>query len=579
LFVIAALVSCGYWLLSGACTPPGGGGGGGGRTEEPADNGDVPDDTNDNAPDEPDANDNQADEPDTNGDAGEGLVVSEAGCAVVDEAGNDFETQVEATTEDGRELTYTRRVTANPDLGGGLLIETEVTADGEMVMLITTTVNSSGGVQVDVEYGAAIPGVESASATVEDGTLSGEIDGRGLVPMDADDADLDALSFEDGELPPEHGADPELEAALAALFEVAADTAEECAESTEEFALAVPMIPPQDSGQDWDAATDGGCIACWAGCSSGAAACIGGVSAGCVAALIAYAACEAIGVGACGVAYLACVGGCNATGSPCCPVACGSVACCGSDETCLNSDIGLCCSPGKTPCMGENCCSSTEVCIESGPNAGICCQPEDICGNTCCDPTDSCEPDFNLCCSASEYICGSTCCDDTESCQEEVSLCCPAGEETCTTLCCPAGETCLSPGLCCDPNLICGSACCDDLDAGCIPELSLCCGFDQDPCDDTCCEIGEDCVGGATCCPQARICGDVCCPEGHGCDTQTEQCTACPNPTDTPCVVGGCCPAGTFCQDVEGFCCNEGEICCDAITCSGGCQPISECID
>jgi hypothetical protein len=103
-------------------------------------------------------------------------------------------------------------------------------------------------------------------------------------------------------------------------------------------------------------------------------------------------------------------------------------------------------------------------------------------------------------------------------------------------------------------------------------------GFDQDVCGNTRCAIGESCVGGTTCCPDARICGGECCPEGSGCDPQTDQCTYCPNPTDTPCVVGGCCSAGKVCQDVEGFCCNPGEMCCDQVNCSGGCRPISECI-
>ena len=51
----------------------------------------------------------------------------------------------------------------------------------------------------------------------------------------------------------------------------------------------------------------------------------------------------------------------------------------------------------------------------------------------------------------------------------------------------------------------------------------------------------------------------------------------CPNPTDNPCDVGGCCPADKVCTDAEGFCCDEGETCCDTV-CTGGCQPISECL-
>ena len=210
---------------------------------------------------------------------------------------------------------------------------------------------------------------------------------------------------------------------------------------------------------------------------------------------------------------------------------------------------------------------------------GAFCDPANVCGFACCDDLDSgCIPELSLCCGFDQDPCGNTCCPAGESCVAGAT-CCPDAR-MCGDVCCPEGSVCdTGTDQCvCKPENVCGDACCDDLDSGCIPELSLCCGFDQEVCGVTCCAVGTSCVDGTTCCLDARICGDVCCPEGHGCDTQTNQCTPCPNATDIPCDVGGCCPEGTFCQDVEGYCCPPGWMCCDQVNCSTGCLPISWCI-
>lgn len=517
LLMVSLGIACGNWII--ACAPTG----------------DIGDDSG------------EAD--DTS--VGSQMTYNSSSCEQIDE-GNAFETTLTATSTHGRALSYSRRLTTAAAQDDSFQIATDVMADDELVMTVVTTSDAVGRIEVLVDYGPLVPGGQSADIVVENGIVSGVINGRAIEPMALEDADASLTSFADGAAAPDANIDPQLQADLEDLFAAAATVSESCepmvsedAETNNARVRQVLGIPQQDTGKDSDPEQTSGCIGCWAGCSSGAAACIGGVSGGCAATLIYYAVCEAIGVAACAGAYVGCVAGCNATGAPCCPVSCGAVACCLQEETCLNPDIGLCCAVGKTSCLGQTCCASDQTCIDYGPNAGICCAPADVCGYTCCNPTDSCIP--------------------------AVSLCCPAGQEPCDDKCCPQGEICLGDGLCCLPEYACGQTCCDELDT-CVESLSLCCGFDQPPCNGGCCNVGEECVNNA-CCPDARVCGGICCNPGSSCDQDTLTCVDCPNPTDNPCVVGGCCPQNTVCTDFEGICCPPGQLYCD-----GACRPGSECI-
>ena len=336
----------------------------------------------------------------------------------------------------------------------------------------------------------------------------------------------------------------------------------------------------KNNGHYSETVETGDCAECWGICIGEGIACAAAVTGGCVATLFGYPACVAAGYIACAATEVACDIDCYRNGGGCCPVMCHdnypSSVCCLEDESCLNPDTGRCCGPGETPCYRKYCCEGTEVCMQydSGIKGPNCCEPENICGTRCCNPTDSCIADYSLCCPAGNAPCFDTCCDTGQQCINNNMVCCDE-ENVCNDRCCADGEVCHS-GVCCAPDLVCGSVCCDELDSGCIPELSVCCGFDQDICGDTCCPIGESCVSGA-CCPDARICGSLCCPEGDYCDSQTEVCMACPNATDVACEGGWCCPAGTSCQPVEGYCCDPGYMCCDA-SCSNDCEPISSCL-
>jgi hypothetical protein len=529
-----ALLAGGGYLIT-ACTPP-----------DSGNDGQMDDSDNMNSNGMSD-DDNMSDDSDSNGE--------ETACKQADDEGNEFETDVSTMSAQGKMLTLNRKVITSPDMNDSLRVETEILSDGALVMRIITTDDGMGKIEVNVEYGDEIPGVNEANIFVENGMIGGTIDGRDINEMEADGANAEDTTFADGLPAPSDGASDDLKDALSDLFAKAKTAADNCnadpnvepngMNSNGAPDAKILGIPPQDDGHDSDPEATAGCIGCWAGCSTGAAGCIAGVSVACVAATVFYAVCEAAAVAGCAAAYIGCVAGCNSTGAPCCPVSCGSVACCLTEESCLNAQIGLCCDVGKKPCVGENCCAATETCIDSGPNAGICCEPENICGNTCCEP-DNCVP--------------------------EASLCCEDEETPCDDKCCAEGEECIAEGVCCGPpNIKCGDVCCDEL-ANCNESQNTCCGFDQEPCGTGCCAVGEACIGNS-CCPDARACGNICCPAGNFCQDDTLTCDACPNATDTPCNVGGCCPAGMTCQDTEGICCLQGEL-----YCNGACRPFGECI-
>ncbi len=465
---------------------------------------------------------------------------------------NGVEITMNATSGAGRQLSYSRRVTTTKD--GNLLIETEVTADGQLVMQATTT-GLEGRTIVEVEYGPLVPGLVSGRAVAENGMVEGSVDGRSIVPMSIDDAAEESLRFQDGNPPPDLGMDPDIEDAVRELMSAADSAAQGCNEvQFDEQRGATGVVRAahgSDFGHDSNPVATIECGACWGGCSAATAGCVAGATVGCGFTLFCFPKCEAAAVALCAGGYVACVKACNSSGAPCCPVSCGEVACCDSGETCLNAQIGLCCSEGKTACAGEQCCGSTEVCIDSGPNAGTCCEPENLCGESCCADGDSCIAEESICCSSDTIPCVDKCC-DTDGCIED-------GPEA---------------GTCCESGNICGNTCCDELDS-CIESLSLCCGFNEPACGNACCQFGESCLGGNTCCPNDRVCNGICCPEGTGCDQTTDTCVACSSPTQKVCPeTGTCCPVTEVCSPIPDLCCAAGEI-----YCNGACRPFSECIN
>ena len=125
--VLALAIGCGYWGLAGGCATPGDGGG--------------------------------------NGDEPEEIVVSESTCEPAEEEGGEFEVLVQAVSSEGRQLSFTKHVVTPPGGDAGFQTETEVTADGELVMSMITS-NGPTRAEVQIEYGSLVPGMSSASAVV-----------------------------------------------------------------------------------------------------------------------------------------------------------------------------------------------------------------------------------------------------------------------------------------------------------------------------------------------------------------------------------------------------------------------------
>lgn len=232
-------------------------------------------------------------------------------------------------------------------------------------------------------------------------------------------------------------------------------------------------------------------------------------------------------------------------------------ACCYGGETCLNPISGLCCSPGKQACVGQNCCGSDESCISVGPNKGTCCLDGQTCGGSCC-------PDGQFCADPSRGF----------------GMCCPNGTVYCpgqfASCIDPKSQVCNSDGTACNKVDLCGNGCCGGIAETCVHTTSgsVCCdSITHTPCGDgLCCDAGA-CAGSGTlshpfqcCAGAAQACGDRCCNSGQvcvngSCQDDTVQCgqgglgtfkceqighlpVCCVNGSD--CAGGQCCPIGTF---------------------------------
>lgn len=456
-----------------------------------------------------------------------------------------------AVSSEGRELTYRKHIIAVGDDGSGTMSETTIDANGERVMQVVEESTPTRH-EVRIAYGPLVPGLTMATAVVEDEVLTGSVNGRAVVPMPLGQQDPLEPRFEDGELEPDPGIDPDIEDALPRLFGNAADGAQMCAQANG----AAPLVVEKrgDRGHVSLPAFSDGCLKCKGICATGLLACNISAAAGCVAATLWYALCLASAEAACFTTYAVCILGCNADGEPCCPVGCGD-GCCDDGETCINEDQQLCCGTSQFICLGRECCDNTEVCINGGPEAGTCCDPANRCNENCCEPGDSCITEVSECCEPEQTPCVDKCCDE-------------AG-------CIDQG---LNAGTCCEPDDICNDTCCSDLDS-CIrfPNgTGLCCGFATPACGNRCCGVDESCLGNNACCPNNRVCQGICCPEGSGCDLQTNKCKSCPMPNEKYCSESdSCCPLTEVCTPIQDLCCPAGQMYCGIPL---QCRPSEECL-
>lgn len=181
-------------------------------------------------------------------------------------------------------------------------------------------------------------------------------------------------------------------------------------------------------------------------------------------------------------------------------------ACCKPDETCVNSELGLCCQ--GVGC-GEKCCRAGEKCVD--PSRGVCCKSTEK-GCIGQNQTICCDADYGRCCAGSTRLSVTSCCGLGQTCTDQgLCKCTRARPVDChDTECCKRSEKCCetpSGGGRCIPS---DWRCCGETAAG--PWESCCAGrFPYVPAFQRCCGVTGICPKNAECCP------DGCCPEGTSC--------------------------------------------------------------
>jgi len=465
--------------------------------------------------------------------------------------------------------------------------DVRITFGGTEILHITTMA-TTGAVDpetiatLNLAYGPPFKGVRMATIRLFHNTLTGNVDGRDILPQPTaappNPLQSPPFKFRDGGPPPRLSVDPALADAARGLLDEAQEKIKACQKAN-------PLAAPRHAGADlsggqtavYDVAghfgrttldppvrsemvlenlghiqlaqqTSEQCTNCQNNCEE--------VTAGCNAAAIAscFFGPECLIAGAtCITNDVVCHDGCDSHGGACCPTVCGDICC---DGFCC----GGCCASGNL-CSNNVCCSPDRpVGCPSGPGftAHCCPQGQQCCGQACCPPGQHCSA--GQCCPDGQDLCGSACC-PTGQCQPG-NICCPPGQPICSkrTVCCAGGD-CDKNDICCSPpNHVCGGICC--------PPFHLCCN-------NVCCQLNDQCVNG-NCCPPVRSCGGICCPQGQSCqDPSTQKCGSCRGPFGFPnlaaCLGNNsdgsafimCCRPGVSCCDRR--CCQPGEQCCHAV--------------
>lgn len=309
-----------------------------------------------------------------------------------------------------------------------------ITLGASELLSVHTSRAKTGFVEVNVTYGNAFRGLKRAAFYSRDGkVLEGDMDGRRIRPFIAG-ADPNSLRFADGGSPPATEVSPDIKQAIQSIFEKEKELAARGGGGT------APQTPPRppgpspppgppdppdsaDHGHGSNPAASGGCVGCKAVCYTAAGTCGYGAAAAAAGCIIFYVACLAGGLADCAVASIFCIAACHATGFPCCPTACGDVACCDGDETCLDPNPGVCCSKGLIACAANSCCQPSDTCINA---TGECCSKDQIvCNHVCCKPGEVCK-DGVICCPPKQDVCGGVCCGINALCNEKTGKCCPS---------------------------------------------------------------------------------------------------------------------------------------------------------
>jgi hypothetical protein len=435
--------------------------------------------------------------------------------------------------------------------------------------------NSANGT-VSFSYGPAVSGLQSAALSVINGTLSGSVNQRALIPVQAS-ATLNesSIHFADGQPPPHVNLPANLQTDVQQLIAQAKTDLQACdktaavrledAPARHKIQLdqhqvegvtqgVVATDPGRNTIVTGSADSDGPCSACGGSCADQWTICVVGAAAAgffcppCGAAALAGCATEAAGCWA--ACFIPFVGGCCKT--PCAPF-----SCCDPGQTCCGSDF--CCDAGQV-CGGNICCPES---LPVGCNNTCCTAGSTCCGTTCCGPGTVCvDPDREVCCTSS-LTCGKSCCSTGQFCIDAThGLCCPNTTMiNCGGECCSSAARCINNSTtCCDGGLICGNECCANGEV-CSPTGH--CGFGT-PCGDVFCGVATPICCSGVCCAANQICVSGKCRTGP-CPAGQLPCPATP---------GQCCP--------RNFTCCAGKLCCDPTKteCCGprGCVPKGTCI-
>lgn len=413
---------------------------------------------------------------------------------------------------------------------------------------VAAQTDSTGGIQITLNYGTGFQGVRQVVLSSTDGkTMTAVIDGRTTKPFSVG-ADPGSVHFTDGSALPQLTVDPTLRAAITRLIQKAGQTAASCTSvhgsslPAGEFDRLADLsgFPTQEGLPDVGVVSLA-CIGCDDGCTHTNTIC----------SLTAIGSCAftfGIGCGAlatCIAEYYGCKVVCRAPGNSCCPVWC----------------------PGN----GDLCCAQDLKCTIDRDSYLRCCPTALFCAGICCFDNEECHG--NICCAiGSGPACGSKCCaSPNQICADPTAgLCCAPGEVNFNGSCCPQSGVC--------GNTCCVGNCIDPTTSNCCPSLYRACGT-------ACCDVDAGCINGA-CCPPPQTCGSVCCPSGQVCnDASSGTCgpSGCPPGQVTPLcqsAVGAtlvpnsavCCSPSVYC--CAGNCCKAGQLCCDDGTgfgCSDNC--------
>jgi hypothetical protein len=302
---------------------------------------------------------------------------------------------------------------------------------------------ADGSFTLTIDYSRPLRGVRHVVISSSDGaTATAVVDGRATLPFQMSPAPAVAF-FPNGQRAPDVVIPKGLSQAIEHLLRDAKRDAAECFsariddlggsnESTPLSALAsTPDFGHFSNPEEFDH-----CWLCRGFCAATFTECVMlAVGVGSLCGPFAWA-CIPAGIALCTAGVLACVDLCDADGeSVCCPTLCREQpvrSCChahgdGSgvgQETCLNSQIGLCCGFEKTPCGGVQCCALGEECLPDADPGQKCCSPGQGCGSVCCPDVLACvDPAQGLCC-LPDLVCNGTCCGFDEMCEN--GQCVPA---------------------------------------------------------------------------------------------------------------------------------------------------------